>query len=94
MVTFYLLPICFKKNVSGDCALVNGLDFIQLTDVFTLTPNPASAYTQIKFGDKYIAEEKYIEITRDEYSEYLGDNAKLIDNKQLYWNLQYTKNKQ
>lgn len=50
------------QNVSGACALVNGVDFIQLTDVFTLMPNPAQDFTQIKFGDVYIPNEKTIEV--------------------------------
>ena len=50
------------ENVSGACALINGLDFIQLTNVFTLMPNPAQAYTQIAFGDEYIGAEKTIEV--------------------------------
>ena len=51
------------QNVSGDCALINtGVDFIPLTDVFTMMPNPAQAYTQIEFGHEYIAEDKTIEV--------------------------------
>ncbi len=50
------------QNVSGDCALINGVDFIQLTDVFTMMPNPAQTYAQIKFGTEFIAEEKTIEV--------------------------------
>jgi len=52
------------ENVSGTCALINTLDvdFIELTDVFTLMPNPAQAYTQLQFGDEYIAAEKTIEV--------------------------------
>jgi len=50
------------QNVGGDCALVNGIDFIQLTDVFTMMPNPAQTFTLLKFGNEYIAEEKTIEV--------------------------------
>ena len=50
------------ENVSGSCSLVSGVDFVQLTDVFTIMPNPAQAFTQIKFGDEYIAKEKSIEV--------------------------------
>ena len=39
-----------------------GVDFIPLTDVFTMMPNPAQTYTQINFGDEYIAKEKTIEV--------------------------------
>lgn len=52
------------QNVFGDCALVNtvGVDFVELTDVFTLMPNPAQEYTQLTFSDKYITNEKIIEV--------------------------------
>jgi len=49
-------------NVAGDCTLTNGVDFVQLTDVFTLMPNPAQSFTQVKFSDAYIADEKNIEV--------------------------------
>ena len=50
------------ENVLGECAVLTGVDFIQLTDAFTMMPNPAQAFTQIKFGDEYIAKEKSIEV--------------------------------
>ncbi len=50
------------QNVSGDCTLTSGVDFVQLTDAFTLMPNPAQSYTQVKFSDEYIADEKNIEV--------------------------------
>ena len=50
------------QNVNGNCALINGVDFIQLTDVFTLMPNPAQNHTQLKFGNEYIVQEKNIEV--------------------------------
>ena len=50
------------ENVLGECAVLVGVDFIPLTDAFTLMPNPAQSFTQIKFGDEYIADEKTIEV--------------------------------
>jgi len=67
----YTLYTCFREavqlnvqNVFGDCALVNivGVDFVELTDAFTLMPNPAQSFTQIKFGNEYITKEKTIEV--------------------------------
>ncbi len=50
------------QNISGDCALISSVNFIQLTDVFTLMPNPAQAFTQLKFGDENISVEKNLEV--------------------------------
>ena len=50
------------ENVLGDCAVLVSVDFIELTDVFTLMPNPAQAYTQLNFGDEYISTKKTIEV--------------------------------
>lgn len=50
------------ENVLGGCTLLVGVDFIELKDVFTLKPNPAQDFTQLKFGDEYISTEKTIEI--------------------------------
>ena len=50
------------ENVLGDCAVLVGVDFIPLTDAFTVMPNPAQTYTEIKFGNQYIAEKKNIEV--------------------------------
>jgi len=50
------------SNADSDCSVVSGIDFVQLTDVFTLMPNPAQSYTQIKFGNEYIANEKNVEV--------------------------------
>jgi len=67
----YTLYTCFGEavqlnveNVFGDCALVNtvGVDFVELTDAFTLMPNPAQSFTQIKFGNEYITNKKIIQV--------------------------------
>lgn len=50
------------QNISGDCALVSSVNFIQLTDVFSLMPNPAQTYAQLKFGDETITAEKILEV--------------------------------
>ena len=50
------------QNVLGECALTVGVDLVQLTDVFTLMPNPTQTFTTIKFGTDYISNEKSIEV--------------------------------
>jgi|GEM_PF-6391840 len=50
------------ENVSGGCTVLVGVDFVQLTDAFTLKPNPAQDFTQINFGEEYISAQKTIEV--------------------------------